>query len=138
MAIVPQQGLVVIRDTLKNKIMPGAKDQMAFDSKGRARRSLVHAGWWSQAARHETLRELMPNGNMIVDAREQIKEELNRQGWRNRDQQLVAEFSRIEDEIRQFTRGNTEYSKTVSAYKFDKQTRYVIELLVNIETQEIK
>jgi hypothetical protein len=136
MALVPQK-LYVIRDTQENIIMSGAKGQFAFDNSGSARRSLVHTRWWPQSKRDSTIRKLMPNGNSLVDALEQMDKELKDQGWHNRDGRLVQARNDARQEIRMWEGQSKEYESEYNKIKFDNQTRFVIEYLVSIETKEI-
>ncbi len=137
MAIV-KQDLFVIRDTLHNQIMPGAKSQFAFDTSASARRSLVHAGWWYSYKENSTIRKLMTNGNQLIDAQEQLQGELQGVPWQKRDPRIVDELSRVKREIHTWKISDKEYRKGHDAIKFDKQSRYVVECLVSVETKEIK
>ena len=138
MAIVPQQEMFVIRDKVENKIMEGAKGQLAFGTTGHARKSLVHTGWWTMYKRHSTVRKLMPSGNQVVDEYEHLVEMCNKDDWRNRDKQLWEARRLLGNDIDKWIRGCKEYNGVVSTIKFDKQTRYAVECLVLIETKEIK
>jgi hypothetical protein len=137
MAIVPQD-MFVIRDTVKNEIMEGAKGQLAFSTTGVARRSLVHTGWWLNFKRYDTARKLMPLGNQKIDELEHLNALVQAEDWRNRDKRLAAARNDLNSEISQWMRGSKEYKEASNKVKFDNQTRYVVESLVLIETKEIK
>jgi hypothetical protein len=142
MAIVPQQEMFVIRDTVLNKIMEGAKGQLAFGTTGHARKSLVHTGWWTEYKRYDTVRKLMPSGNRIVDEYEHlgrmVQQDSKVNDWKNRDQQLHIARNLIQNDIYKWCRGSKEYAEAHRKIKFDKQTRYAVECLTSIETKEIK
>jgi hypothetical protein len=142
MAIVPQQEMYVIRDKVENKIMEGAKGQLAFGTVGHARKSLVHTSWWAEYKRYDTVRKLMPSGNRVVDEYEHLArmciKDSKVNGWQNRDKQLFEARNLLQNDIHKWCRGNIEYADTVRKIKFDKQTRYVVECLTSIETKEIK
>lgn len=137
MAIVPQK-LFVIRDTQENKIMPGAKGQFAFDQKAQAHRSIPHTQWWAYYKKFSTVRKLMPYGDSSVHTFERMRDEIQKRGWRDRDENLTMAYNDLNAEIHKWIRESKEYQIAVDKIKFDKQTRYVVELLVQIETQEIK
>jgi hypothetical protein len=142
MAIVPQQEMFVIRDKVENKIMEGAKGQLAFGTTGHARKSLVHTGWWGDYKRYSTVRKLMTNGDKAVDEYEHLSRmvtlDLKTNDWRTRDKKLLEARNLLQNEIYKWCRDSKEYTSTVAKIKFDKQTRYAVECLTSIETKEIK
>lgn len=139
MAIIPQK-LYVIRDTKMNTIKPGAKGQFAFDTVGHARRSLVHTVWWNCYRADTVIGKLMPAGHQLMDLRDQLQEViLSEPNWRKRDQQAMDDRRDLDAKISKWKRDNgTQYRKERDAIKFDKQKRFVVESLINVETQEIK
>lgn len=140
MAIIKQE-LFVIRDTINNKLMLGAKGQLAFDTAAAARRSLVHTNWWGAFKSDTALRKTMPNADVLLQRQADLQEEYNRlakTGWRNIDQGLRDAKSEADRVIYKWEVDNSEiYGDAVSGVKFSNQKTYVIESLVSIETKEV-
>ncbi len=138
MAIVKQE-LFVIRDKVENQLMPGAKGQLAFDTVGFARKSLVHSCWWPHFKKYDTVRDLMPNGNPIVDEFEHLSKLRREEHWDNRDPLLLKALNTVDNEIQRWIRSTgTPFHTAVAKIKFDKQTRYAVESLVLIETKPLQ
>lgn len=136
MAIV-KQDMYVIRDKIENVLMEGAKGQLAFDTQGHARKSLVHTGWWTYYKMYRTIRKFMPNGERLVDEFEHLTRLVQKEDYQNRDPKLSAARNDVNKEIMDWKRGNKEYVEEFRKLKFDKQTRYAVESLILIETKEI-
>lgn len=137
MAIIIQD-IFVIRDKVANQLMEGAKGQLAFNTKGHARKSLVHTGWWPWFKKYDTVRKLMPNGNQAVDEYENLRELMAKEDYRNRDIVLRDALRHADSDISSWIRSNQKaFLAAVAKIKFDNQTRYVVESLVSIETKEI-
>jgi hypothetical protein len=116
--------------------MEGAKGQFAFSTKGHARKSLVHTGWWTRYKKLTTVRKLMPFGDQKVDGLEQIIELRAAEDAFNHDPNLTQALRNIESEINTWIR-NKDYREEFNKIKFDKQKRFAVELLTSVETKEI-
>lgn len=140
MAMIKQE-LFVIRDTLINKLMLGAKSQIAFDSKGAARRSLVHTGWWEEFKRRQVILSHMPNGAHVLQLQEQLEAEFQIQyarDWKTVNPVLRKQLAGISADIGAWAKSSHGLVDTeIRKIKFDNQKRYVVEYLINIETKEI-
>ncbi len=134
MAIIDQK-LFVIRDKDTNSLMQGAKGQLAFNTAGSARKSLIHTSWWPAYKKFKVVREMMSGGNSLVNEREQLV------ALQAKDYCVIIAkgLISIDEEIRQFIIATgVPFHRAVKEIKFDNQPRYTVECIEQIVTKEIK
>lgn len=116
---------VVIIDTETNKHMTGAKGQDIFSSKGAARRSLIHTGWWKTFQRENIV--CLIGGKAILAQSKKVHDMLMKTGDQTLRRKLREELMELEQQIRElhskYKRETGDFSSNLKV-SFVNQTRY--------------
>jgi hypothetical protein len=134
-------GMYVIRDTLTENVMTGAKGQYMFDSDAAPRRSVAHTGWFPEWQFREYVRSL--GHTYEVELLEQAEEELTRLRAEtdedtNWGSPIRKHIDRLTKEVgKKGNRYSSEATAFAKKHSFAKQTRFVVEKVVHLTSEPI-
>lgn len=130
--------LFLIKDTQTGEFKRGAKDQYAFDCKGKAKRSLIHTDWWKEYQRDYILKE-DGKGQLLADRdflKERYYEFYKNGGHFSVPQKLRDDIQQNHCEINKAR--NDCYKRQIKFPSFKDQTRFEIHRIKNIDTEPVK
>jgi hypothetical protein len=126
----------VIRDTEENKVMEGAKGQLAFNSHEKARRSIPHCDWWIKYKKDYVVSKLMLTGKALTWQRDTLLKVVKQEDWEEHGKRASEVMMDITREINTWIATSREYKVVHSKTTFDTQSRYVVESVSEINTTE--
>jgi hypothetical protein len=99
--------------------------------------SIPHCDWWIKYKKDYVVSKLMLTGKALIWQRDTLLKIVAQEDWEEHGEAAFNVVREISSEINLWVVNSREYRAVHSKVTFDSQSRYVVESVSSIETQEI-